>query len=132
MLEKEILVQCRVIAVVGASANPGRYSYRVVKYLIEQGYDVIPVNPNEAEILGKKCYPGLGDIPGKVEVVDVFRSSDKVMPVVEEAVKIGARVVWMQEGVINEEASARAREAGLKVVMDKCILKEHERLVRGC
>jgi predicted CoA-binding protein len=113
--------------VVGASPDPDRPSSIVASYLTEQGYNVIPVNPNSGEILGRTSYPDLSSIPEKVEVVDIFRSPDQVMPVVEEAIKIGAKVVWMQEGVINEEAAARAEGAGLKVVMNKCMLKEHRR-----
>jgi predicted CoA-binding protein len=128
MLEDKILTDYRTVAVVGASPNPERPSYRVASYLIENGYRVIPVNPNAEEILGQKCYPDLTSIPEKVEVVDIFRRSEDVMPIVDEAIKIGARAVWMQEGVINEEAAAKARDAGLLVVMDKCMLKEHSRL----
>ncbi len=119
------------MAVVGASAKPERPSYRVAGYLAEHGYNVIPVNPGVQEILGKTSYPDLSSIPGPVEVVDIFRRSDMVMPIVEEAIKIGAKAVWMQEGVINEEAAARARDAGILVVMDKCMLKEHQRLTRN-
>ena len=98
---------------------------------MEHGYEVIPVNPNVQEILGKTSYPDLSSIPEKVEVVDIFRKSGEVMPIVEEAIKIGAKAVWMQEGVINEEAAAKARDAGLLVVMDKCMLKEHQRLTQN-
>lgn len=98
---------------------------------MEHGYKVIPVNPNVQEILGKTSYPDLSAIPEKVEVVDIFRKSGEVMPIVEEAIKIGAKAVWMQEGVINEEAAAKARDAGLLVVMDKCMLKEHQRLTQN-
>jgi predicted CoA-binding protein len=128
MLEDKILTDYRVVAVVGASPNPERPSNQVAAYLIENDYRVIPVNPNAGEILGQKCYPDLTSIPEKVEVVDIFRRSEDVMPIVDEAIKIGARAVWMQEGVINEEAAAKARDAGLLVVMDKCMLKEHSRL----
>jgi len=110
------------MAVMGAPLNA---------WLTDGGtYRVIPVNPNAGEILGEKCYPDLASIPERVEVVDIFRRSEDVMPVVDEAIKIGARAVWMQEGVINEEAVARARDAGLLVVMDKCMLKEHARLTQ--
>ena len=128
MLEDKILTDFRVVAVVGASSNPKRPSNQVAAYLIENGYRVIPVNPNSAEIFGEKCYPDLASITEKVDVVDIFRRSEDVMPIVDEAIKIGARAVWMQEGVINEEAAAKARDAGLLVVMDKCMLKEHSRL----
>ena len=120
----------RDVAVVGASSNPERPSYIVVDYLMKHGYHVMPVNPNEQKILGKTSYPDLSAIPEKVEVVDIFRRSEDVMPIVDEAIKIGAKVVWMQEGVINEEAAAKARNAGLLVVMDKCMRKQHIRLVR--
>lgn len=128
MLEAEILKKYRRVAVVGASANPERPSYRVASYLIEHGYDVIPVNPGVREILGRVVYPDLSAIPGGVEVVDIFRRPEDVPPIVEEAIKIGARVVWMQEGIVNEAAASRAREAGLTVVMDRCMKKEHVRL----
>ena len=130
MLEDKILTDYRIVAVVGASPNPERPSNQVAAYLIENGYRIIPVNPNAAEILGQKCYPDLTSIPEKVEVVDIFRRSEDVMPIVEEAIKIGAGAVWMQEGVVNEEAAAKARDAGLLVVMDRCMLKEHSRLAQ--
>jgi len=129
MLEKKILTEFHNIAMVGASPNPERPSHRVFEYLAHHGYHVIPVNPTVKEILGHTSYPDLKAIKEKVEVVDIFRSSDEVMPVVEEAIRIGAKVVWMQEGVINEAAAAKARKAGLLMVMDKCIKKEHERLI---
>ncbi len=131
MLEAKILNEYRTIAVVGASPNPKRPSHQVASYLMEHGYHVTPVNPNAQEILGKTSYPDLSSIPEKVEVVDIFRRSEKVMPIVDEAIKIGAKVVWMQEGIINEEAAAKAREAGLLVVMDKCMFKEHQRLTQN-
>lgn len=124
----EILESSRKIAIVGLSANTERPSYRVAGYLKDNGYTIIPVNPGEKEILGEKCYPDLRSIPEKVDVVDIFRRSEEVSPVVLGAIKIGASAVWMQEGVINEEAANQAREAGLKVVMDKCMLKEHQKL----
>ncbi|MBM4446048.1 MAG: CoA-binding protein [Chloroflexi bacterium] len=130
-LEADILKTYRNVAIVGASSNPERPSYRVVRYLMKHGYHVIPVNPSVQEILGKTSYPDLSSIPEKVEVVDIFRRSDEVMPIVDEAIKIGAKVVWMQEGVINEEAAAKVRDAGLLVVMDKCMRKQHMQLVRG-
>ena len=109
---------------VGASSNKERPSFRVFSYLTRQGYNVIPVNPNEQEILGKTSYPDLVSIPWKVEVVDIFRKPEQVMPIVDQAIKIGAKAVWMQEGIVNEEAAARARDAGLLVVMDKCMRKQ--------
>ncbi|HJX70095.1 MAG TPA: CoA-binding protein [Dehalococcoidia bacterium] len=112
----------------GLSPKPDRPSYRVASYLKKQGYRIIPVNPSAREILGKACYPDLNSIPEPVDVVDIFRRAEEVPAIVEEAIKIGAKVVWMQEGVINEEAAARARGAGLLVVMDRCMLKEHQKL----
>jgi predicted CoA-binding protein len=129
MLEKKILKEYRSVAVVGASPNPERPSHLVFDYLAHHGYHVIPVNPNAREILGHVSYPDLLSIPEKVEVVDIFRSSDKVLPIVEGAIQVGAKVVWMQEGVINKEAVAKAKKAGLLVVMDKCMMKEHKRLM---
>ena len=123
--EEEILNCNRVVAMVGASPKPDRPSYKVVCYLKEQGYRVIPVNPGVGEILGEPCYPDLGSIPEPVDVVDIFRRSEEVPAIVEEAIKIGAKAVWMQEGVINEKAAAQARKAGLMVVTDKCMRKEH-------
>lgn len=126
--EKEILNSSRVIAVVGLCSDPSRPSYRVARYLKEQGYRIIPVNPEEKEVLGEICYPNLSSVPEPIDMVNIFRRPEYVMEHVEEAVKVGAKSVWMQEGVINEAAAARAREAGLKVVMDKCTAKEHIRL----
>ena len=99
-------------------------------YLKGQGYRIIPVNPTIQDVNGEKCYPDLSSIPEKVDVVDIFRKPADVLPVVEEAIRIGAKAVWMQEGIVNEEAAGKAREAGLQVVMDKCMLKEHSRLKR--
>ena len=127
-VEEEILSFSRVVAVVGLSAKPERPSFKVASYLKEQGYKIIPVNPAEKEILGEICYPDLASIPELVDVVDVFRRSEEVLPIVEEAVRIGAKAVWMQEGVINEKAATRVREAGLLVVMDRCMLKEYRKL----
>ena len=127
-VEEEILKESKVIAMVGLSADSMRPSNRVAQYLKENGYTIIPVNPNEEVILGETCYPDLSSIPGKVDVVDIFRRSEDVLPIAEEAIKIGAKAVWMQEGVINKEAEAAALGAGLKVVMDKCMLKEHQKI----
>jgi len=129
--EEKILNFSRVVAVVGLSSKPNRPSYKVASYLKEQGYKIIPVNPTEKEVLGELCYPALASIPETVDVVDIFRRSEEVLPIVEEAIRIGAKAVWMQEGVINGEAAARARETGLMVVMDKCMRKEHQRLRSG-
>lgn len=129
--EEEILSFSRVVAVVGLSSKPDRPGYKVASYLKEQGYKIIPVNPTEKEILGELCYPDLASIPESVDVVDIFRRSEEVLPTVEEAIRIGAKAVWMQEGVINEEAAARTRETELFVVMDKCMRKEHRKLRSG-
>jgi predicted CoA-binding protein len=130
-LEQDILSSSHVIAMVGLSANPERHSYRVASYLQEQGYRIIPVNPGETEVLGEVCYSDLLSIPHKIDVVDIFRRAEDVTPVVQQAITIGAGVVWMQLGIINEEAAALAREAGLKVVMDRCIMREHGKLHPG-
>ena len=129
-IENRILREFRNIAVVGLSANSERPSYRIASYLAEQGYNIIPVNPNTQEVPDKTSYPDLGSIPEKVDVVEIFRRSEDVMPVVEKAINIGAKAVWMQEGIVNEEAAARARGAGLLVVMDKCMFKEHQHLIQ--
>jgi predicted CoA-binding protein len=129
-IEEKILREYRNVAVVGLSPDPEKPSYGIAKYLAEHGYNIIPVNPNAREILGRKSYPDLSSIPQDVEVVEIFRRPEVVMPIVEEAIKIGARVVWMQEGIVNEEAAAKARDAGLLVVMDKCMFKEHWRMTR--
>ena len=126
---KEILLSAKTIASVRLSSNQEKESYWIVSYLKEQGYRIIPVNPTATEILGEKVYPSLSAIPDKVDVVQVFRRSEDVPPVVEEAIKIGAKVVWMQEGIVNEEAAQKAREAGLQVVMDACMRATHRRLI---
>jgi predicted CoA-binding protein len=131
MLPAEILRQYRSVAIVGASSNPERASYGVAQYLMEHGYRVTFVNPRVQEIMGYPSYPSLTAVPERVEIVDIFRPSSEVMPVVLEAIAIGARVVWMQLGVINEAAAKKAREAGLDVVMDKCMRMEHEKLAGG-
>ena len=128
---RRILGENRVIAVVGLSADWFRPSYFAAKYMQEHGYTVIPVNPKYPEILGQKCYPSLRDIPGKVDMVDVFRKTQDVMPIAEEAIAIGARVLWQQLGVKNEAAAAKARAAGLDAVMDRCVKIEHGRLFGG-
>ncbi len=126
--EEKILKTYQTVAVVGLSPKSDRPSFRVASYLKEHGYRIIPVNPQAKEILSEICYPDLTSIPQPIEVVDVFRSSEQVPAVVEEAIKVEAKAVWMQEGVINEEAAARAKEAGLLVVMNKCMRKEHLKL----
>ncbi len=125
---REILEKYHTIAVVGLSSKRFRPSYGVAEYLQAQGYRIIPVNPNETEVLSEKTYARLEDVPERVEIVDVFRRSDQVPPVVEGAIRMGAKVVWTQEGVMHEEAAERARKAGLTVVMDACMAKEHRRL----
>jgi predicted CoA-binding protein len=126
---KDILLSTKTIASVGLSSSMEKESYWIVNYLKEQGYRIIPVNPTATEILGEKVYPSLSAIPDKVDVVQVFRKPEDVPPVVEEAIKIGAKVVWMQEGIVNEEAAQKAREAGLQVVMDACMRATHGRLI---
>jgi uncharacterized protein len=121
----EILKTSRTIAVVGLSNRPYRPSYGVAQYLQSAGYRIIPVNPSEKEVLGEKAYARLEDIPERVDIVDIFRQSQYVPEIVESAIRIGARGVWMQEGVIHAEAGERARRAGLFVIMNTCILKEH-------
>ena len=126
----ELLRTSRVIAVVGLSNKRYRPSHGVSEYMQHSGYRIIPVNPNETEVLGEKSYARLEDIPEHIDIVDIFRRSEFVMPIVESAIRVGASAVWMQEGVIDEEAAKKASDAGLKVVMDRCILKEHQRSVR--
>ena len=126
-----VLELYRRIAMVGLSSNPFRPSHFAAIYLIAEGYDVIPVNPRESKVLGRPCYPSLTAIPGPVEVVDIFREPAAAPGIVEEAIAIGAKVVWMQLGVIHEEAAERARRAGLEVVMDRCMKIEHARFFGG-
>ncbi|MBI4288885.1 MAG: CoA-binding protein [Chloroflexi bacterium] len=121
-----ILSRYHTVAVVGLSPKEDRPSYRVANYLKEQGYRVIPVNPAVKEVLGETSYPDLAAIPEPVDIVDIFRRSEDVPLIVEEAIKIGAKAIWMQLGIVNEAAASRAREAGLKVVMDKCMKIEHQ------
>lgn len=120
-----ILKDCRTIAVVGLSSNPARPSYRVASYMKSQGYRVIPVNPNEKNVLGEPAYPSLATVPDTIDLVNIFRKSEDMFPIVEDAIARGAKAVWMQEGVISEQAAVRARESGLLVVMDRCWHKEH-------
>jgi predicted CoA-binding protein len=124
----EILHTSRTIAVVGLSGKRYRPSYGVAEYLKRAGYRIIPVNPMETEVLGERCYPDLDSVPEPVDLVDIFRRSEFVPDIVEAAIRKGAKAVWMQEGVIHEAAAARAEAAGLAVVMDRCILKDHRRL----
>ena len=124
----ELLRKSKTIAVVGLSGNPTRPSFGVSEYMQRAGYRIIPVNPQETEILGEKVYARLEDIPEHVDIVDVFRRPEFVPEIVESAIRIGANALWLQEEVVHEEAAQRAREAGLVVVMDKCLLKEHRRM----
>jgi predicted CoA-binding protein len=124
----EVLDSARTIAVVGLSGKRYRPSYGVAEYMKRSGYHIIPVNPNEREVLGEQCYPDLDSVPESVDIVDIFRRSECVPEIVEAAIRKGAKAIWMQEGVFHEEAARRAQEAGLAVVMDRCILKDHRRL----
>lgn len=123
----DLLKSAKTIAVVGLSANPEKDSYHVAEYLIKQGYEVIPVNPNQEEILGRKSYPSLMAIPEdkKIDIVDIFRKPDDVPPIVDEAIKRGVRAIWMQEGIVNNASGKKAKEKGLIVVMGRCIMKTH-------
>lgn len=126
-LIKSVLTGARTIAVVGASPNPGRPSNQIMKYLLEQGYKVIPVRPKVTQILDQQCYESLGDIREPIDIVDVFRRAEACPDVARAAVDIGAGVLWLQEGIISEEAAAIADAGGLKVIMDRCTMKEHLR-----
>ena len=128
---RRILKTSRTIAVVGLSANWYRPSFFAAKYMIEHGYRVIPVNPQYTEVLGQKCYAALRDIPEKVDIVDCFQKTERILPLAEDAIAMGAKVLWQQIGVINEEADRKARAAGLDSVMDRCVKIEHGRLFGG-
>ncbi|MFV8834802.1 CoA-binding protein [Aquisalimonas sp.] len=128
---RHILADYRNVAVVGLSANWYRPSYFAAKYLLDHGYNVIPVNPAYPEVLGCTSYPDLRSVPGPVDVVDIFRRPEEVPALVDDAIAIGAKVIWMQIGVVHEAAAARAREAGLEVVMDRCMKIEYGRLFGG-
>ncbi len=123
----EILNNYKRIAIVGLSPKEERDSNKVAKYLIDHGYDITPVNPGQKEILGIKCYKSLTDIPHPIDVVDLFLNPTRVPPVVDEALEIGPKVIWMQLGVVHEEAAEKARKAGIQVIMDKCLKEEHEK-----
>ena len=125
---RRILTDYKRVAVVGLSANSSRPSNSVGRYLLEHGFEVIPVNPRYDEVLGQTCYPDLASIPTPVDIVDLFQRAERVPPFVDDAIAIGAKVVWMQLGIVHEEAAQKARNAGLEVVMDRCIKIEHERL----
>ncbi len=124
----ENILNFKTIAIVGISDDPGRPSHFVASFLESRGYNIIPVNPKLTEWEGEKCYPDLLSISEKVDVVDIFRRSDAVPPIVDEAIRIKAKAVWMQEGIVNEEAAAKARDAGIEVVMDRCMKKEYVRV----
>jgi uncharacterized protein len=127
----DLLKNSRTIAVVGLSSNRIRPSYGVSEYMQGAGYHIIPINPQETEVLGEKAYPTLDAVTEKIDIVDIFRRPEFVPEIVDAAIRIGARAVWMQEGVVHDAAAAKARQAGLDVVMDRCILKEHRRMTRG-
>ena len=126
---RQALIGARNIAVVGLSDKPSRPSYGVARYLKEQGYRIIPVNPNITEALGEKAYPDLISVPDPIDLVDIFRRSSQVGPVVDEAITKGVQTIWMQLGIVDEAAAARARDAGITVIMNRCTLIEHRRLV---
>lgn len=127
-LMRDILSSARTIASVGLSSKAGRPSYGVCSYLQDKGYRIIPVNPNEKEVLGERSYPDLRSVPERIDIVQIFRRPEAVPPIVEDAIAIGAKVVWMQDGAGNPEAAARAEEAGLIAVVDDCMLRQHRRL----
>jgi predicted CoA-binding protein len=124
---QKILDNCRTIAVVGLSSDPSRPSYGVASYMRRREYNVIPVNPNEIEVFGEKAYASLVEVPNKIDLVDIFRRSSEAGTAVDQAIAVGAKAVWLQEGVIDQAAAQRAAAAGLLVVMDRCWLKEHAR-----
>jgi predicted CoA-binding protein len=128
MTTKEILQKYKKIAVVGLSSDPGRASYGVSRYMQNSGYEITPVNPNGVNVLGEKAYASLDEVPSPIEIVDIFRRPEFVPDIVEAAIRRDARVIWMQLGVVHEEAAQRARAAGMEVVMDNCILQEHMKL----
>jgi uncharacterized protein len=128
ILKKELLLSSRVIAIVGLSPKEDKPSNTVARYLREAGYKIIPVNPGYDEILGEKCYHALADIPEKIDIVDIFMRADSIMPVVEQAVKVKPKCIWLQLGIVNEEAKKTAENHGITFFMDVCIKQEHERL----
>jgi len=127
---RRVLVGSRTIAVVGCSPKPDRDSYQIAKYLIEKGYDVVPVNPGQAEILGLKCYPDVKSIPRKVDIVDVFRAPEHIPPIAEDAVAAKAECLWLQTGIVHDDAARKASDAGLYVIQDRCISVAHRTLIR--
>jgi predicted CoA-binding protein len=124
----DILQKCRKIAIVGLSPKESRDSNRVAKYLVGRGYEVVPVNPGQREILGKPCFKSLKDIPFGVDMANLFLNPSRVPPVVDEAIELGVRVIWMQLGVVHNESAAKARKAGIEVVMDRCIMRELQKM----
>ncbi|NNC77713.1 MAG: CoA-binding protein [Woeseiaceae bacterium] len=128
---RRILKQSRTLAIVGLSANWYRPSFFAAKYMQEHGYRIIPVNPAYEEVLGEKCYPSLKEVPEEIDIVDCFRKSQDIEPIAKQAIEIGAKVLWMQLGVVNEKVATMAREAGLEVVQDRCVKIEHGRLFGG-
>jgi predicted CoA-binding protein len=126
---RQAIIGARTIAVVGLSDNPARPSYGVARYLQQQGYRIIPVNPNIQQVLGEQAYPDLISVPDAIDLVDIFRRSDKVAPSVDEAITKGVSTIWMQLGVVDEQAAQRARDAGITVIMNRCLAVEHRRLV---
>ena len=127
---RAILEKYKTVAIVGLSPKPERDSHKVAKYLKEHDYKIVPVNPSQKEILGEKCYPNLKAIPFTVDVVDIFRRADAISPVVDDAIEIGAKIVWMQLGLANNRAADKARKAGLEVIMNKCIKTEHMNMLK--
>ncbi len=127
---RTLLSEAKTIAVVGASPKPWRDSGAIAEFLVKKGYKVFPVNPQYQEVLGMKCYPDLKSIPEPIDIVDIFRNPDDVMPVIDEAISVGAKSVWMQLNVVNDQAAQKAEMAGLGVVMDLCIAVEHRALIR--
>ncbi len=126
---KAILQDYKVVAVVGLSSKPERPSFRVAHYLKEHGYQIVPVNPGQKEILGEKCYPTLKEIPFPIEVVDIFRNVEAIPAIVDDAIAVGAKVVWMQQGLVEPNSAQKAKEAGLQVVMDRCMKVDHAQIL---
>lgn len=126
---RKVLRESKTIAVVGLSPKPNRPSHQVARYLMEVGYTIIPVNPGQDIILGQTCYSNLRDIPTPVDMVDIFRRQEEVVPIVEDAIGVGARFIWMQQGIVNEEAAEKAEAAGLIVIMDRCTKIDHMNLL---
>jgi predicted CoA-binding protein len=118
------------VAVIGMSKNSSKAAHYVPKYLSDNGYDITPINPTTDEILGKKCYSSISEVDGEIDIVDIFRPSDQVLPIIEEAIKKKPKVIWLQEGIHNSEAEDLAKKAGIKVVFNRCMLAEHQRLSR--